>query len=261
MAVGSVVNAIAILRHLATAPAPVGVNALARSLELSPSTCFNIVKTLVAEDFVSFDVRTKRYELAAAPVELFRGSAGDRLMLAVHDELEALSTDYALVCGLWEVRGDRLYLKEVIEPDVPTRIHLTRGQRLPRYVGAMGRCLATVDDLSRTDISRIIHTLRWQQAPATEAYMADLRRTAETGWAVDEGNYMKGVLTVAAAIVDASGNPRHCLTAIMFLGQHRADLVEHIGELLAEIAGRFSGSSVVPPPVARSRAAAVVARR
>lgn len=256
MAVGSVVNAIAILRHLAAAPTPVGVNALARALELSPSTCFNIVKTLVSEDFVSFDVRTKRYELAAGPAELFRGSAGDRLMLAVHDDLEALSTDYALVCGLWAVRGERLYLEEVVEPDVPTRIHLTRGQRLPRYVGAMGRCLATVDALSRPEISRIIHTLRWQQAPAIDAYLADTRRTAASGWAVDEGNYIKGVVTVAAAILDATGSARHCLTATMFLGQHRDDLIGHIGETLARTAGRCAGATAVATPVVRPRAQA-----
>jgi DNA-binding IclR family transcriptional regulator len=45
--VGSVVKALAILRHLAEGPDRCGVNAIAMAVSLNPSSCFNIVKTLV----------------------------------------------------------------------------------------------------------------------------------------------------------------------------------------------------------------------
>ena len=51
MTVGSVVQALAILRHLSEASKPLGVTAVARALGISPSSCFNLLKTLVAEDF------------------------------------------------------------------------------------------------------------------------------------------------------------------------------------------------------------------
>src|SRR3546814_3311432 len=59
--VGAVVNAAAILRHLGASEEPQGVTAIAQALSLSASSCFNILRTLAAEDLVEFDSRRKLY--------------------------------------------------------------------------------------------------------------------------------------------------------------------------------------------------------
>src|SRR3546814_18424214 len=64
--VAAVVNAITILRYLA-GHAGQGVNAIARATNLSPSTCFGILKTLVGEEFEEFDSGSKHYRLGTAP--------------------------------------------------------------------------------------------------------------------------------------------------------------------------------------------------
>src|SRR3546814_2052282 len=61
--VGAVVNAAAILRHLGASEEPQGVTAIAQALSLSASSCFNILRTLAAEDLVEFDSRRKLYSL------------------------------------------------------------------------------------------------------------------------------------------------------------------------------------------------------
>jgi len=243
MAVGSVVNAIAILRHFAASPEPLGVNGLARTLRISPSSCFNIVKTLAAEDFLAFDPRTKRYALGPAPADLFRDAGFDPIVSAVRGGLDSLAADHAVVGGLWDVRGERSVLRHVVEPEVPTRVHLSVGQRLPRYIGAIGRCLASVDRLDRAEVARIVPGLRWQLPPSVDAYCAEMRRVENHGWSVDEGFFIKGVETVAAPMIDDDGVARYCLTATMFLDQHRADRVARIGGLLAEIA---AGAACLP---------------
>lgn len=53
--VGAVVNAIQILRHLANAEGPEGATAIARATGISPSTTFNILRTLSNEQLTSFD--------------------------------------------------------------------------------------------------------------------------------------------------------------------------------------------------------------
>ena len=70
--VGSVTSTIAILRLLATVDQPIGVNAIARRLELTPSSCFNILKTLVEEDFVNCDPETKAYSLGGGVIAIAR---------------------------------------------------------------------------------------------------------------------------------------------------------------------------------------------
>src|SRR3546814_20372283 len=61
--VGAVVNAAAILRHLGASEEPQGVTAIALALSLSASSCFNILRTLAAEDRGEFDSRRKLYSL------------------------------------------------------------------------------------------------------------------------------------------------------------------------------------------------------
>src|SRR3546814_13394115 len=67
--VAAVVNAITILRYLAGHEGQ-GVNAIARATNLSPSTCFGILKTLVREEFAEFDPGSKHYRLGTAPSRL-----------------------------------------------------------------------------------------------------------------------------------------------------------------------------------------------
>ena len=79
--VNSVAHALAILRRLATSDHPEGVNAIARKVGISPSSCFNILKTLAAEDFARFDVVDKTYTLGAGAIDL--AVAGVRLSTSV----------------------------------------------------------------------------------------------------------------------------------------------------------------------------------
>ena len=50
-----VVNAVRILRYLTQKGAPERAADIARHLAINPSTCFNILRTLVAEDVVDFN--------------------------------------------------------------------------------------------------------------------------------------------------------------------------------------------------------------
>lgn len=246
MAVGSVVNAIAILRHLATSE-PQGVNAIARSIDLSPSSCFNILKTLVGEEFVDFDKQTKVYGLGPAPFRLFAGGADFASWKTwLHERLEQLTKRYETSCGLWEVQGQRLVLTDVMESPLSTRIHLSTGQRLPLYLGAMGRCIAAQHDLGRTELAPILAELRWQTPPSIESYLKDVAFARESGWSIDEGNYLRGVTTVAAVITDDRGKVSHCMTSSLFSGQHERETLNEIGRamagLSAEARRKLSGS-------------------
>ena len=65
-------RAVAILRLLGANEEPLGVNAIARSLGLVPSTCLHILRVLVDEELASFDPASKRYALAAGVLTLAR---------------------------------------------------------------------------------------------------------------------------------------------------------------------------------------------
>jgi len=236
VAAGSVTKAVSILKHLAGAP-PQGVNAIARAVDLNPSSCFNIVKALAAEEFLEFDPGTKLYRIGALPARLF--GAGPDLPLWrswLHEQLEHLASHYSLSCGLWDVRWNRVVLTDVLDSPLSTRIHLSVGQRLPAYIGAMGRCIAAGRGVDREAVDAIIAELRWQAPPAAAEYWRDIEAVRDRGWALDDGHYLRGVATVAAAIADRDGNPLHCLTSIFFSGQFEDETVAEIGAALAALA-------------------------
>ena len=79
-----VVNAIRILRLLSQAGRPERAVDIARQLDINPSTCFNILRTLAAEDMVEFNAMSKRYSAGlglARLVEQFV-TQGQKIQLA-----------------------------------------------------------------------------------------------------------------------------------------------------------------------------------
>ena len=66
-------RAAAILRLLGKSDTPLGLQTIARTLGLVPSTCLYVLRALVAEEFVAFDKDTKRYSLEAGVLTLARG--------------------------------------------------------------------------------------------------------------------------------------------------------------------------------------------
>ena len=72
--VPAVTRAIGILRQLGKANEPVGVNQIARDLELIPSTCLHILRVLVDEGLVEFDPVSKRYSIDVGILPIARSA-------------------------------------------------------------------------------------------------------------------------------------------------------------------------------------------
>ena len=249
MRVGSVVNAVAILRHLSRGQR-YGVNVIARALSISPSTCFNILKTLVNEEFVDFDTGSKTYSLGTEPAHIFgRDSPSSGWRDWVADGLAAITGEFAVTAGLWRVIDDRVVLTQVFESPHETRIHLVGGQRLPVHVGAMGRCFAAVEDLSIESVGQRVTNVRWAEQPDLQTFWNDMKLVRTRGWAIDEGQYLKGVTTIAAPVVGSGGRVRFCLTATMFTGQHLPETHKAIGERVGSLARRTQDRLIGEPNV------------
>lgn len=226
--VPAVRQALAVLRHLADHPARHGVNAIARGAGLSPSSCFNILKTLVAENAVDFDPETKRYALGPGIVALARSALDPAGALDVaRPALDELSRAAGVTASLWQITTDeRLLLLGFADNGESTRIHLTPGQRLPMLIGAGGRCVAAYGGFSRAELKRRFGALRWEAPPGFEAYMRDVEAARAAGWALDDGVYIRGVTSLAAAVKDGAGAVRFCVTSTFFRGRSDAALAE-----------------------------------
>jgi DNA-binding IclR family transcriptional regulator len=195
--VAAVERAGQILRQLAVADGRLGVNEIARALDLVPSTCLNILRTLTQEGLVDFDPASKRYRLGVGIVALARDLlARSDFASEVQPELE-----HMVAIRLAHARS-------------AMRIHVDVGSRFPALISASGRCFAAHLDLPERELRRRFDGLRWQHPPTFQAWLQEVAAARENGYAVDRNNYIGGVTVVAAAILDGNGRPARGIAAV-----------------------------------------------
>lgn len=230
--VNSVHHAIAILRHLESQERAVGVNRIARSLDLSPSSCFNLLKTLVEEQFVDFDQSTKLYSLGSGAAVLGRRALDPAGALSqIKPRLEMLADRHSVTASLWHLRrGKQLILIGFADSDATFRIHLTAGQQIPSASGAAGRCVMAFSGLDEQAIKQRYNRVSWGAAPEFSDYLADVEAARTRHWSIDMGHLISGVTSIAAPCLNAMDKPEYVVTATMFTGQHAQDRLETIAE-------------------------------
>ena len=242
--VGALSAGLAVLRYLNQTGTRAGVSRIARDVQLNPSTCFNLLRTLVYEDLVTFDPQTKTYGLGLGLIELAKGAldqASHARFMRPH--LEAIAARHHVTATLWERAGsDRVVLIDRAESDTAMRVHMQIGQRLPMYVAALGRCMAAHSGLGKPALRQAFKFLRWESPPTFEHYWKSVQAARASGFAVDAGHYVRGATTVSAVVLDREGLPFMALSAVGFEAQLTATKVAALGADLRERAASVSGT-------------------
>ncbi len=214
--VGALVSGLRVMRYLGSMGTPVGVSRVARDLRLNSSTCFNLLKTLVHERLVTFDEASKTYSVGLGLVEMAKGAleqASYVRMLRPH--LEQVALRHRVTATLWNrIPGHRVLLVDRADVESAVRVHMSIGQRLPMYIGALGRCMAAHSGLSDAELRSLITELRWDAAPNFEEYRIEVEHARRLGYAVDRGQYVKGVTAASAPILDRAGQPIMAISAV-----------------------------------------------
>lgn len=234
-----VLNCVNILRYLSQNEHPVTLTQITQKLDINPSTCLSILRTLVTLDLVAPHPNTKAYVIGAGVIPLAEGALGRGGILEIFRyPMEQLARKHGITVTLWRmVDGDRMYLTASAVGDGPIQIQMRLGQRLPRWVGAVGRMMAAHSGLPDAELRKNYKNLRWQSPPSFTAYLEQSREAKRRGYAIDDGNFSRGLLSVAAPVFDLSGEINMACGATMFLGQHTPATVVEIAEDLMTIGG------------------------
>lgn len=216
--VRSVSQAFAILRLLAETN-PMSLSDIARIAGLSPSTCFNLLKTLLAEGAIERDARTKHYRLtrAWASSDALRNDGARALAERARPHMAKLAEANDAAVALWKVIArERVGLVTRAESKSGLRVALADGQRQPLGGGAVGRALAAEERIDERELARRYHAVRWQTPLSFGDYAAQVKAAAERGFALDHGFAHRGICTVAVPIAGIS--PGFALSASVFAG-------------------------------------------
>jgi DNA-binding IclR family transcriptional regulator len=214
--VPAVTRAAAVLRLLGRSPEPLGVNAIARALDIIPSTCLHILRALVAEELVAFDPATKRYSLDAGILSLARNLLRqERLGRSVQPVLDQIAERHGVTAlGVRSIGLAHMIVVAVSRSPSSIHLHTDVGGRFPALISATGRCLAAFGGHGAEAIRNRFHELRWDNPPSLAAWLDEVEETARQGYAVDAGRYIRGVTIVAAPVLDEQRRMTHSIVAL-----------------------------------------------
>lgn len=204
---------------------------IARAFGLSPSSCLNLLRTLVGEGALERGAEDRRYRLVpgwsatAAPRGLI-----EQLIDRVRQPIRTFAEAHDCTVALWQVvSADRFSLVALGESEASTRIHMVVGQRQPIGGGATGRALAAAEGLDEAELRRRYAQVRWQQPLPFETYAAQVARCARVGFAIDDGFGHAGICSIAAALPPLKAL-RFCISASIFARSRDTVAIDGIGQ-------------------------------
>jgi DNA-binding IclR family transcriptional regulator len=209
--VGSIDKCFRVLEALAAARRPVALTELARRAGLDRSAVQRVTHTLHALGYLRQSPQTRAYALAARLVELGHAAlAADSLRGLALPHLEALNERCGETVNLTELEGDEIVYVARFPSRHAVSVDLHVGSRLPAFCTAAGRAMLACLPAAEAE-ARLAAAPRAPMTDRTVRDLASLMRllaqARERGYAINDQEAFVGDLSVATAIVDATGRP------------------------------------------------------
>jgi DNA-binding IclR family transcriptional regulator len=242
--VTSVERALTILELLAGKSHGMSTSDLSRRIRIPKSSTSYLLRTLVARGYVSRDVETGYHTLGIRLLSLggqamqgleLRDIAIPHLRHIV--ERTNLDTHLAILD-----HGDAVYVERIESPGF-IKMATWIGRRMVPHVTGVGKALICCHDRAAVEEIIAIHPLK----PITRntittlpRLMAELTKTRERGYAIDDEEHEARVRCIAAPVFAATGEVVAAIGVSGTAGQISDDAMPKIGNLVRSTALKFS---------------------
>lgn len=217
---------------------------IADVLEVDPSTANRFVYTLEDLGYLERDPQTKLYHVTPQIYALTISLAGPRNLRQVSlPYLERLRDKTGETVVLSVRDGAEIVIIEVIETHHSLAPRGWVGGRVPAYCSAMGK--AILAHLPEAEVANILNSITLTpRTPKTIVnrldFIADLEKTRERGWSLNDEEFTLGVISIGAPIFsgDRKVTAAICVdvpTARLAHDHHLERLAEEITHVAQEI--------------------------
>ncbi len=204
---GSALKPFAALETVAAARRPLSVTELAVLLGVPKPTMHRIVRQLEGEGLIRREPHGRRYEpgprLLGFALDVVRTSLGTA---PVHAILEALSAQIGETCNLGMMVGNAVVYLDRVEAAWPFGLKFEPGSRVPLHCTSMGKLfLGTLPRQRREALIRASSLYAYTENTIVDpdALRAELERIRRDGYAVDNQEFLAGVICLAVPVRDA----------------------------------------------------------
>jgi len=205
----SVERALAVVRCLAAADDDLGVSDVAARSALSVSTAHRLLQALRSDGLVAQDPRTERYHLGPGLVALGRRAEARVPFQHLVRPMEALAATTGESVSVGTRVGDEVLIVLHVDSPHPLRFDQPPGTFVPVHASGIGKALLAFVGDPATAVAELGELGPFTAATLTspDALLADLQLTRRRGWALNDGERFDGVRTMAAPLLDPSGEP------------------------------------------------------
>jgi len=243
--VPAVSRAIAILRLLGKVRTPMGVNAIAQTLELIPSTCLHILRALVQEKLVAFDPETKHYRLGAGMVTLARSALeANAFPVLVQPMLDQLSTRWGVTAiGVDVGDPDQMVVVALSRSNIPFRLHVDVGSVFPALLSATGRLVAAFGEQPEAELKRRFQKLRWDKPLDYDLWCKEVAFAKKQQYSLDRNRYIAGLSIVAVPVLSPNEKITHTIVCASLMDAlnktQMSQLIQHMQQEARVVANQI----------------------
>jgi DNA-binding IclR family transcriptional regulator len=237
-------RALTILEHMAGLSQGISMAELAKCLGYPNNSVFRIVSTLENKGYLRRDSASKEYTLSQKLLSLGYQAFGESSLIErsfdVMRHLRDVSKETVLLGSLLEAEG--VVLEQVISPQ-PIKFTVSPGTRFNLHTAAPAKAmLAYMSDEERDHHLKDYHFAAYtpHTISTRTAYLEELNKVRQLGYAVDDEEEIEGVLCIGAPIMDFKGLPQ---AAIWITGPKYRMIkrsMDEFGRLVQEQATRIS---------------------
>ncbi len=206
----SVLHALDILESFTRTEDELGVTELSKRLNLHKNNVFRLLATLEHRGYIEQNAATENYRLGPKTLQIgsifIEQRECRRQARPILESLMAASGETAVVAVL---RGTKVIYMDGVETDKTVRAVSRIGALFPAHCTAVGK--AQLASLAASEIERLypeqnLTTLTDRSIKTRDALMAELQRTIDRGYAVEQEEVEIDVRGVAVAVKDFSKN-------------------------------------------------------
>jgi DNA-binding IclR family transcriptional regulator len=242
--VGAVVAAVSVLRALHASERPLNASEVARAAGLHRGTAYNILRTLQAESFVSYDEATRSYSMSLQILEFAYGALQrSGLMDLARPLMHPLSEAHGVSVYLSKVLDrSSLLLLDWVGSAFRNDLYVMVGRQYPGPAGASGVIMAAFGNSTDEELAALLAQVRWYRKPSFDEFAARVKYAKQSGFAVDRGTMFQGITQVSVPVLSASWELPLILTAAGHSHDLGDDAFGPLSRALQSAAARLSES-------------------
>lgn len=251
----TVLKALDVIECLASTKRPMSAPEVAKQCQMSRPTVYRLLSTLQSRGYVTnveheYTLGTRFLSLSRVLLESFELSDLVQPYLRELSDLSGETTYMSILDGT-----KVLYINKV-ESTQPIRTNCTIGTRNPSYSSSMGKALlAFLPDAERDALLDKLELVKHGPKTITDRdeLLADLQRTRERGYAIDDNEMEDNVRCVGAPIFDHMRRPIAAMSVSGPAYRMTMERMEMLSRHVVEITQAISRQLGYMPDVVRER--------